>query len=62
MSINDDGISVKDKKVVKPSELVMVQGIIQAMQAEREAPHYFRQIDSLARELFKKVFEDENSG
>ncbi len=55
MDINDNVISVKDKEVVKPSELIMVQGIIQAMQAEQETIGYFLDIDSLARELFIKV-------
>lgn len=59
MSIEDDGISAEVKKVVKLSDLVIGQGIIQAMQAEREAPWYFKNIDSLARELFDKVFNDE---
>lgn len=60
MSLDNEGISVDDKEVVKLSELVIVQGMAQAMQAEKEATKYFLNIDSLARELFNKISNDNN--
>lgn len=60
MSLDDGGISVDDKKVVKLAEFVIGQGIAQAMLAEKEANQYFLYIDSLVRELFDKLFNDGN--
>ena len=60
MSLDGDKILVEDKSVVKLSEFVVGQGLAQAMQAEREAIGYFRDIDSLVRELFNKIFSDNN--
>ncbi len=58
MNVDDNGISVEEKKTVKIKDLVIGQGIIQAMQAEREAVDYFKKIDYLARKLFDKIFND----
>lgn len=60
MSVQDNGISTEEKETVKTKDLLVGQGIFQAIQAEREATYYFKNIDSLARELFDKIFNNSN--
>lgn len=57
-NIDSGKLDVGDQQITRIADLIVGQGIVQAMIAEREAQIYFLQIDGLARILFIKLFGD----
>jgi len=56
LHIDQDGIKQDQSKITKIIDLLVVQGDAQKQIAERDALGYFLYMDSLTREIFKKLF------
>lgn len=56
MELKNGKFEMEKKRDARIAELIITQGIAQAIQAKHEAPNYFLYVDSLAREIIEKLF------
>lgn len=56
VKLENDKLKVDETSEVKIAEFLVGQGIFQATLAQREAPHYFKYVDALVREIMEKLF------
>jgi hypothetical protein len=57
--LHPDGFELQEQKEVKVADLLIGQGIAQAIIAERSAPVYFLSVDAIARQILKRIFGDD---
>jgi hypothetical protein len=60
VKLDEGKFEVGKREEAKLAELIIGQGIAQAIIAEREAPKYFLYVDRLARELRGKLFRQQS--